>query len=235
MPHKSTLITNSIICLTLFTLAFFVFNLPLSNTYLSITAPLYNGDRDENKVAFVFVLDDNSYADNIEHISSSLTTANAKATFFLSGTFIPSNLELVKNLGTEFELGNYGFSNTNLNITDKSKIINEITLCGDLVKSVSDKNMQYFSPPNALYNNSTLGVAESLGYKTILPTNRKTSIDWQTADTNIVTSYATYNTKGGDIIFLTPTLATTQAISKIISSFLERDLTITSVGELFMN
>lgn len=232
MPKKRTVITNSIICGTLLVLAFFVFNLDLDRTYINTSAPLYNGSRDTKQVAFMFVVDNNDDANNLPVIMQALTNANASATFFISAATVLDNLGLVQQLGAQFELGNYGFSNIPLNIADKHTIAEEIAVCDSLIKSVTGQQMTLFTPPDGLYNKNTLGMADNLGYQTILPTSRKVSIDWDNTDTNLVASYATYDTQAGDIILLRPVDATRLAISKIIASFLSRDLTITSVGNL---
>jgi len=235
MPRKATLISNSLICVVLVTVSFFVFTLNVDRTFLGITAPLYSGSRDTKTVAFMFIVNDNAHAANLPFITGSLNTAKAGATFFVSGMFAGNNMEMVKNLGDGFELGNHGFSGARLNITDKSKITTEIVFCRDIIKAVSGKTPALFTPPDLLYNRTTLGVAGELGYKTVLPTARRVTINWATADTNLVLSYATHDTKGGDIIMFRPTTATMQSIARVIAHFLERGFKIVSVGSLLHN
>ena len=232
MPKKHTVITNSIICCTLLVLGWFVFNLDLGHSYINTSAPLYNGSRDSHQIALMFVVDNNDDATNLPVIMQALENAQANATFFITGTTALDNLGLVQELGTKFELGNYGFTNQPLNINDKNTIAESITICDNLVKAITGQQMTLFSPPDGLYNKNTLGMADNLGYRTILPTNRKVSIDWQNTDTNLVTSYATYDTQPGDIILLRPVTATRQSIAKILANYLSRDLTVTSVGHL---
>lgn len=229
---KRTVITNGIIGSLLLVLAFFAFNLNTNQTYLSITAPLYNGSRDTNKVAFMFIVDSTAAANNLPPIFQALTDAQAQATFFVSGASAVNNLATIQQIATQFELGNYGFSNTNLNIADKNLISEEISVCDSLIHALTGQKMRLFTPPDCLYNKNTLGIAANLGYQTVLPTVRKVAIDWDNTDSNLVAAYATYDTKAGDIILLRPTTATTQCISKIIASFMQRDLVVTSVGDL---
>lgn len=232
MPKKRTIITNSIICCMLLVLGWFVFNLDLGHTYINTSAPLYNGNRDGNQIALMFIVDNNDDASNLPTIMQALENAKASATFFITATTALDNLGLIQELNARFELGNYGFTNQPLNLADKNTISTSIKICDNLIKSITGQQMTLFSPPAGLYNKNTLAMADNLGYRTILPSNRKVSIDWQNTDTNLVTSYATYDTQPGDIILLRPVTATRLSMAKILANYLSRDLDVTSVGNL---
>jgi peptidoglycan/xylan/chitin deacetylase (PgdA/CDA1 family) len=207
-----------------------VFNLNSGDTY-TITAPLYNGNKNKQNISFMFVVNDAEAAKTLPQITETLGSAKANATFFISGMFVANNLELTKNIASKFELGNYGFTGKKLNITDKNKIKDEIVFCHNIVKSVTDNDMNLFTPPGMFYNKTTLSASDDLGYKMILPTVRPATIDWSAADRNLVKSYATANVSAGDIILLYPTEATKNVLAEIISYFLERNFFIVSVGK----
>ena len=57
------------------------------------------------------------------------------------------------------------------------------------MNSLVHKQMQIFTPPAGLFNKHTLAMAQHLGYTTVLPTERNTVIDWDTADSNLILSY----------------------------------------------
>ncbi|MCM1404098.1 MAG: polysaccharide deacetylase family protein [Prevotella sp.] len=232
MPNKKVVITNSIICSVLLVLGLLVSTLNVTQTYLTVNAPLSNGKRDSNQVAIMFIVDDAQLANNLPPMLDSLSAAEATATFFFTGSAAINNLELLQNLATSHELGNYGFSNTALNIADKNLIIEEIRLSDALVHSLTNTQMSVFTPPAALFNKHTLAMASNLGYTTVLPTDRNAVIDWDTADSNLVLSYATYNVQAGDIIALKPTTATMQCFAQIAADYLTRGLKITSLGRL---
>lgn len=232
MPNKKIVISNTIICTVLFVLGFLVSTINTSQTYLTVSAPFYNGSRDSNQVAIIFVIDDPQLANNLNPILETLDRAETSAMFFLTGSTAINNLELLQNLATKHELGNYGFSNTNLNVADKNLITEEIRLSDALIQSLVHKQMRFFTPPQESFNKNTIAMASTLGYTTVLPTNRNVVIDWDTADSNIVHSYATYNVQSGDIIMLKPTTATVQCFSKIIATYLTNGLKVTSLGHL---
>lgn len=232
MINKKIVVTNTIICTVLFVLGFLVSTINTSQTYLTVNAPLYNGNRSGNQIALMFVIDTPQLANNLNPILETLARAETTATFFLTGSTAINNLELLQTLANQHELANYGFSNTNLNVADKNLITEEIRLSDVLIQSLVHYQMKFFTPPQASFNKNTIAMASSLNYTTVLPTNRNVVIDWDTADSNLVHSYATYNIQPGDIIMLKPTTAMVQCFSQIVATYLTNGIKITSLGHL---
>ena len=232
MSNKKIVITNTIICSVLLVLGFLVSTINVNQTYLTVAAPLSNGSRDTNQVAIMFIVDDSTMADNLTPILETLARAETKATFFFTGAAAINNLELLQIIANDHELGNYGFSNTALNIADKNFITEEIQLADALINSLTHTTMHIFTPPMGLFNKHTLAMAQNLGYTTVLSTNRDAVIDWDTADSNLVLSYATYHVQAGDIIALKPTAATRQCFPQIMTNYLGKNLKVTSLGLL---
>ena len=233
MPNKRIVITNAIICSILCILGILVSTVNVDQTYLTASAPLSNGNRDNQQIGLMLIIDDPQLANNLTTILETLDKAEANATFFFTGTSAINNLELLQKITSKHEIGNYGFSNTSLNIADKNAITEEIQLSDALIKSLVDVQMKVFTPPLQEFNKHTLAMADNLGYTTILPSERNAVIDWQTADSNVVLSYATYHIQNGDIIALKPTVATMQCFSQIISYYLTNGFQITSLAHLF--
>ena len=232
MPNKRVVITNSIICCVLLVLGFLVNTINIDKTYLSVAAPLSSGNRNSNYVGLMFIIDDPEMGANLPAILDTLNRAEASATFFFTGAAAINNLELYQKIADNYELGNYGFSNTPLNIADKNAITEEIRLGDALAKSLAHKIMQTFTPPNGVFNKHTLAMAQNLNYTTVLPTERNAVIDWETADSNLVLSYATYHVKSGDIVALKTTAATMQCFAQMTADYLSKGLKITSLGSL---
>ncbi|MCQ2382004.1 MAG: polysaccharide deacetylase family protein, partial [Clostridia bacterium] len=216
----------------LLVLGFLVNTVNIKQTYFSVTAPLSNGKRDSNQIGLMFIIDEPSQANNLPTIMETLKRAEAKATFFFTGSSAINNLELLQTISQDYELGNYGFSNTALNTADKNLITEEIRLGDALINSLVHKQMKIFTPPNGLYNKHTLAMAQNLGYTTVLPTNRNAVVDWENADSNIVLSYATFQVKAGDIIALKTTTATMKCFSQVAAKYITSGLRITSLEQL---
>ncbi len=232
MPNKKIIITNSIICSVLLVLGFLVNTISINTSYLSVTAPLYNGNRNGNQIGLMFIIDNPQMADNIPEIIDTLTRIDGKATFFFTGAAAINNLNILQSLANNYEFGNYGFSNIELNIADKNIISEEIRLGDALINSLTHQTMQYFTPPFATFNKHTIAMAQNLGYTTVLPTQRDACIDWDTDDSNIVLSYATYHVTAGDIIALKTTTATMKCFSQVAAAYLEKNLKVTSLEHL---
>ncbi|MBP3389804.1 MAG: polysaccharide deacetylase, partial [Clostridia bacterium] len=98
-----------------------------------------------------------------------------------------------------------------------------------IVKSLSGVEMTLFAPPSGAYNDATLSVATSLGYKTIMWT--LDTIDWRDQDKNLILSRATKNVKGGDLILMHPTAKTLEALPDIIDTLKAKGLEIAPVSE----
>lgn len=232
MPNKRIVITNTIICSVLLILGFLVQTININHTYVTVTAPISNGKRDNNQIGLMFIVDDPQLANNLPSILETLNRAQAHATFFFTGNAATNNLEILKQIADTQELGNYGFSNTALNIADKNLITEEIKLGDTLIRSLTNIKMKVFTPPALQINKHVLAMAHSLGYTTILPTSREVVIDWENASSNIVLSYATYKIQAGDIIALKPTTATAKCFSQVAAAYSTNGFKITSLERL---
>ena len=186
MPTKRAIVTNSIIGCTLLVLSFLVLNLNVNQTYLRVDAPLANGNRNGQYVGLVFIVDNDTAADCAAQMLPTLANARANATFFITGTTATNNLAALNDIAEQCEIGNYGFTHTALNLADKNLISDEINLGGSLLRNLTGKTPRFFTPPDGLFNKNTLAMAQNLGYRTVLPTDRPVSINWDTADSNLV-------------------------------------------------
>jgi peptidoglycan/xylan/chitin deacetylase (PgdA/CDA1 family) len=213
MPQKANIISNVVICSVLLVLSIFVFTADLGETYIDITAPLYSGNQNTKAVSFMFTIDDNSTADNIESIIASLQNARSGATFFVRGSWVAGNMDLTRKLAEEFELGNYGFTGIALNSNSTAEIKSELENCHNLVLSVASKSMKFFTPPEQKYNKTTVSVASGMGYTTVLPTQKTTE-----------------SFRSGDLILMPVTTTTAGDIDRIISGILSQNFHIVSVG-----
>lgn len=233
MPNKKVVISNTIICTVLFVLGFLVSTVNVGQTYLTVSAPLSNGNRNEQQIGLMFIIDNPELGNNLPTILDTLDKTNSTATFFFTGTAAINNLALLQELKSKQELGNYGFSNTALNVADKNLISDEIRLGDALINSLIHTQMKLFTPPLGLFNKHTIAMADNLNYTTVIPTNRDATINWETADSNLVLSYATHDIQNGDIIALKPTVATMQSFSQIIENYTTNGLKVISLERLF--
>ncbi len=155
---------------------------------------------------------------------------DAKATFFVGGTWASQNVDVLKEIYSRgHEIANHGYYHKDHKQIDLSRNIQEINYTHKLIKELIDVEMNLFMPPSGSYGAQTLEAAESLGYTTIMWS--KDTIDWRDHDTNLICSRATKNMQNGDIILMHPTEHTKDALSNIIESYKNAGFSVVTVSE----
>ena len=228
--RRKSLITNAIIFSMLFVVLAFSYaggTLQVFNKAKGEEA-IYFGDRASNKVSLMV----NVYWGD-EFINPMLKVfkeKNCTTTFFVGGVWASKNAEILnKIIEYGHEIGNHGYYHKDQNKISQEENYKEISQTHQIVKSLSGLEMNLFAPPSGAYNDTTLSVASSLGYKTIMWT--LDTIDWRDQDKNLITSRATKNVKGGDLILMHPTKETLNALPDIIDTLKAKGLEITPVTE----
>lgn len=159
--------------------------------------PINRVNTKEKKIALTFDVAWGS--NNIEEILDILDNHNIKATFFLVGSWIDDNEELVKEIHNRgHEIGNH--SNTHSSFTDISneEKINEIVTTSNKIKKVIDEEVNLFRPPFGNVDEETMSICKSLGYYTL-----KWDVDsgdWKNIGPMHVVERVSKNTKPGSII-----------------------------------
>lgn len=188
----------------------------------------YNGNTSSNKVALMI----NVYwgTEFLDDMLDVLEQKNAKATFFVGGTWAIDNADLLKTMLDEgHEIGNHGYKHKDQDKLSYDEAKKEISLTHNIVKDATTKEMTLFAPPSGAYNAQTVKVAEELGYKTIMWT--RDTIDWRDHDANLIYSRALKGVKGGDLILMHPTQSTLDALGRIIDDIQNKGLELATVSE----
>ena len=106
---------------------------------------------------------------NTALILDALEKHNAPATFFVVGTFVKENPDLVRRMNEEGHIvGNHTYSHPDMSkIADKESFQNELKQVEDLYEQTVGSPMTHFyRPPQGKYSTSNLAMAKELGYKT---------------------------------------------------------------------
>ena len=128
--------------------------------------PIYCVDTDEKKVAISF--DAAWGADDTDELLTILKNNDAKATFFLCGSWVDKYPEEVKKIYEEgHEIGNH--SNTHphgsqISLEQNKKEIMEVH---NKIKDLVGYEMNLYRPPFGEYNDTVLQAAKELDYHTI--------------------------------------------------------------------
>lgn len=203
----------------------------LSYTAVSVSAKsgaIYKGSNDNRVSLMVNVYWGNEF---IEQMLDIFATNGVKTTFFVGGSWVRDNEQLLKKIVENgHELGNHGFYHKNHDKISEERNRQEISATHELVKSVCGVEMNLFAPPSGAFNNKTLDIAEKLGYTTIMWS--KDTIDWRDQDESVIFRRATKNIRGGDLVLMHPTKATCAVLDKIIKEISNHGLTVSTVSEV---
>ncbi len=202
-------------------------NVEAVSVYKSYRGVIYAGNEDSGKVALMI----NVYwgTEFLQNMLEILEKYDAKCTFFVGGTWVKENPDMLKLIYEKgHEIGNHGTNHKEHANLNSQQNISEIQSCHDEVKKVLGIDMNLFAPPGGSYSVGTVKAAESLGYKTILWT--RDTIDWRDKDTNLIYSRAINNLHSGDLILMHPTACTRDALESILTCIKSKKLTPDTVS-----
>lgn len=128
----------------------------------------YIGNTEEKNVYLTF---DAGYENGyMPQILDALKKNNVKATFFVVSTFMQTNPELVKRMVDEGHIvGNHTMTHPNMSkMSTMEDFKEEIEPIEDMYKEITGQDMKrFYRPPQGVYSEQNLQMAQELGYKTI--------------------------------------------------------------------
>lgn len=122
----------------------------------------------ENKVLYL-TFDAGYENGHTEAILDALKKHNAPATFFVVGTYVKNNPELVKRMVSEGHIvGNHTYSHPDMSsISSKEAFEKELSSVENAYKEVTGETMtKFYRPPQGKYSEENLQMAKELGYST---------------------------------------------------------------------
>ncbi len=128
----------------------------------------YLGDTEQKVIYLTF---DAGYENGCtERILDALKKHNAPAAFFLVGNYIEKNGDLVRRMVDEGHIvGNHTMHHYDMSkLSDKESFSRELTELEELFREVTGKELpKYYRPPQGIYSESNLSMAQELGYHTV--------------------------------------------------------------------
>ena len=191
-------------------------------------APIYSGNKDHKNITLMI----NVYwgTEFIEPMLNILDAENVKTTFFVGGTWVNQNKELLKAIKNRgHEIANHGYNHKDHKKLNMTQNQDEIYKTHQLVKEVLNLDMTLFAPPSGSFGETALQVAKNLGYKTIMWS--KDTIDWRDQSKQLIITRATTNLKNGDLILMHPTQKTLESLADIIADIKSQGFNLTTVSE----
>lgn len=128
----------------------------------------YLGDTTEKVLYLTF---DAGYENGCtEKILDTLKNHNVRAAFFLVGNYIERNADLVRRMTEEgHTVGNHTMHHYDMSkLSDKAAFTKELTDLETLYRETTGKELpKYYRPPQGIYSEENLKMAQELGYKTV--------------------------------------------------------------------
>lgn len=166
----------------------------------------------------------------IDDMLNILADNEVRTTFFVGGCWVAENPEVLKMIvDAGHEIGNHGYYHKDHKQIGEKRNYEEIKITHELVRLNTGVEMNLFAPPSGSYGDTTLRVADELGYKTILWT--RDTIDWRDHDSTLIYKRAVNDVSGGDLVLLHPTAETVKALDDIIRTIKAHGLTVAPVSE----
>lgn len=141
---------------------------PASAKQLAQYDGVYVGNTEEKVLYLTFDAGyENGYT---ESILDTLKKHNAPAAFFLVGDYLERNADLVRRMVEDGHIvGNHTASHPDMSkISEKSAFEKELTAVEALFREITGKELpKYYRPPQGVYSESNLKMAQELGYKTV--------------------------------------------------------------------
>ena len=168
--------------------------------------------------------------DEVYSILETLKKYEAKATFFIGGSWADDNVECLRAIYADgHEIGNHGYFHKDQSKMNLSQNQKEIVECNRFIELAIGVNPTLFAPPSGAYCDDTLTAASALNMKTILWS--KDTIDWRDKDSSIIYTRATRDIKVGDFVLMHPMQETANALDDILKYYESKDLSVVTVTE----
>lgn len=219
------LIASSLIIASLF----FVDNLYISLNDQKDTEPIFHGNIDQNKVAFVC----NVFwgEEFLPDMLKTLEDNNVHITFFIGGTWAKDNPDILKNIVEKgHEVANHSYNHPHPNTLSKDKNKEQILKAETIIQQITGVKTSLYAPPYGEYNDVVLNAAQELDYKTIMWSID--TIDWKRPPSEIVKSRVLKKIHNGAIVLMHPTEPTKKALPELLKELREKGYIITTISDV---
>ena len=191
---------------------------------------LFSNSIDKNKKMVAITFDDGPHATNTYKILDILDCNNAKATFFMLGSNIEKNSDVVKAVyDRENEIGIHTWNHKELTKLSLEEIQSEVNSTADAIFNLTGERPVLVRPPYGSVNNTVKSALSNY----ILILWNVDSLDWKSRNEEKIVPLVMNNVKDGDIILLHDIHSTTiPAVEKIVKQLTEQDYQLVTVSDM---
>lgn len=214
-----------------------LFLLTLPSIFFSIEANsnkiIYNGDLGSNNIYLTF--DDGYTTNNTIEILDVLKYYEVPATFFMEGSFLKYNHNIVRRIALEQTLANHTVCHSDITKLSDYELVLDILEYEKMAKDITGEEIEkYFRPPMGMINKQKEAILYRKGYK-IICWNVKCYDYNRDNDRGVdyVVNEIVNNTHGGSIILLhTLTDSVPKALPIIIKKLRENGYKFSKLQDL---
>lgn len=199
--------------------------------------------------AVAFTFDDGPKPEHALPLLDMLNELQIKATFFLVGQEIKSQIDIVKRLADQgHEVANHTYTHRRLPPLSPEDIIRELQQTNTLIRRATGRSPRFFRPPGGQFTPAIVELAKSEGLLTILwdvnakdyttdPTRFPIPDEWRRPTGVIhprdaITDAILQDVKPGSIVLMHNGGDILRALPKIVSQLRGKGYEIVTVGEL---
>lgn len=170
----------------------------------------------------------------VESILEVLAAYDAKATFFIGGSWADDNTACVRKIvEAGHEVGSHGYFHRDHTTLGYEGNVEEISRSVQFLQLAAGVPVTLFAPPSGAYDEDTVNAAESLGLRTVMWS--RDTIDWRDKDEETCYLRATEDLHAGELILMHPMEHTLAALPRILEYCKSHSLRPITVGENLAN
>ena len=174
----------------------------------------YSGKDEGNSVGLMFNVYEST--ENVIKILDILDEYEAKATFFIGGSWADDNVDTVREIYSRgHELGSHGYFHKDHSKMTYDQNMEEIRPSVKLLEMICGRKISLFAPPSGAFAENTLSACAALDLKAIMWS--RDTIDWRDKDVNLIIKRATENLETGEFVLMHPKEVTVQALPEILT------------------
>lgn len=203
---------------------FLNFSVSLDNEYKNESGYDYL----ENKKSIAFTFDDSPNNGKTTKLVEILHKNYATATFFMMGTKMEVNKNLVNLVYySPNEIGSHTYYHKNLNRLTKKEVEEDTKKFNDLYKSITGDLVHFYRPPYGIINK------EVINKEFIYIMWNIDTLDWKYRDKNYIVNKVVNEVKDGDIILFHDSYESTiDAVEELLPILYKKGYQVVSVSEL---
>lgn len=173
----------------------------------------YRAENEPQGVSLMFNVYQNT--SQVYKILDILDEYQAKATFFLGGSWADDNVDCVRDIYARgHAIGSHAYFHKDHSVMNYRQNYDEIKPSIQLLEAILGNKITLFAPPSGAFNDNTLSVCAALNLKVIMWS--RDTIDWRDNDAQIIYKRATEGLSSGEFILMHPMEASVSALPDIL-------------------